>query len=124
MSAREPATSAEVELVIGRLLLLGAVVGIALVAVGVVLMGLNDIDPLAPTFPPFSLAQVVPDILALRAEGFLWAGIAVLIATPIARVVGELVTFAVRRDRIMMGVAAAILAVVALSVIAALVLEG
>ncbi len=116
--------SASVELVIGRLLLGGATVGIAFVTVGVVLMAIHGIDPLSATFPRFELGRVLPDILALRADGFLWAGMLILIATPVARVIGEFVTFAVRRDRIMMGVAAAVLAVVALSVISALILEG
>ena len=122
--APDARASAEVELVIGRVLLSGAMAGIALVVVGVALMAINGIDPMSATFPRFDLSRVLPDIIALRAEGYLWAGILVLIATPIARVVGEFVTFAVRRDRIMMGVAAAVLAVVALSVMSALVLEG
>jgi uncharacterized membrane protein len=117
-----PATS--VELRIARTLLVGAVVGITLITVGVVLMAVNGIDPLQETFPAFEVARVIPDMLALRPEGFLWAGIAIIIATPIARVVGELVTFAIHRDAIMAVVAVLVLAVVALSVVAALALEG
>lgn len=121
---RGDATSEGVEARIAGLLLAGAVLGIGLVAIGVLLMAMNGIDPLAETFPAFDVSRVVADMLALRPEGFLWAGIVIVIATPIARVVGELVTFAVRRDGIMTGVALAILAVVAVSVIAALALEG
>lgn len=117
-------SSEDVEAVIARLLLGGAVVGVALLAVGVVLMAVNGISPESPTFPPFEPATLLADMVALRPEGFLWAGIVILIATPIARVMGELVTFAMRGDRIMAGVAVAILGVVALSVVAALIVEG
>jgi len=116
-----PSTS--VELRIARTLLVGAVVGIVLITVGVVLMAVNGIDPLQETFPPFEVARVIPDMLALRPEGFLWAGIVIIIATPIARVVGELVTFAIHRDATMAAVALLVLAVIALSVVAALALR-
>jgi uncharacterized membrane protein len=118
------AASAEVEGVIARLLIAGTIVGVGLLAIGVVLMAVHGISPEAATFPPFDASTVPGDLAALRPEGFLWAGIVILIATPIARVIGELVTFSVRGDRVMAGVALAILGVVALSVVAALVLEG
>lgn len=118
------AASADVEAVIARLLLGGTLIGIALLAVGVTLMATNGISPESSSFPRFDAGLVIGDLVALRPEGFLWAGIVILIATPIARVVGELVTFSVRGDRVMAAVALAILGVVALSVAAALILEG
>ena len=57
-------------------------------------------------------------------RGGLWAGIVILIATPIARVIGELITFMLRGDRILAMVALGILGVIALSVVAALGIQG
>jgi uncharacterized membrane protein len=116
--------SADVEAVIARLLLVGTVIGIVLLAIGVVLMAANGINPESGTFPPFRPVSLVADLAALRPEGYLWAGIVILIATPIARVIGELVVFSVRGDRAMAGVALAILGVITLSVVVALLLEG
>ncbi len=124
MPARRSTTSEDVELVIARLLLAGTVVGVILLAIGVGLMITNGVDPESATFPAFDPGTIVADMVALRPEGFLWAGIVILIATPILRVAGELVTFATRGDRLMALVAAAILGVVALSVVIAQLLEG
>lgn len=112
-----------IELAIARLLLGGALIGIALLAVGVVLMVAADISPNVAAFPPFDPSSIPADLVALQPEGFLWAGILVLIATPIARVIGELVAFAARRDRLMAGVAAGILVVIVLSVAVAIAAE-
>jgi uncharacterized membrane protein len=117
------AASEDVEHVIARLLLGGTVAGIVLLAIGVALMALNGISPVAETFPAFDPRTLLADLAALTPEGFLWAGIVVLIATPIARVAGELVTYTVRGDRILALVALAILGVIALSVLAALFVE-
>jgi uncharacterized membrane protein len=118
------AASADVEQVIARLLLVGTVAGIAMLAIGVALMAVGGISPEVGTFPAFEPGTVVADLLALRPEGFLWAGIVILVATPIARVIGELVTYLVRGDRVLALVALGILGVVGLSVVAALALEG
>jgi uncharacterized membrane protein len=112
-------TSKDVELVIARLLLAGTVAGVGLLAAGVALMIANGVDPESATFPAFDPGTIVADLAAFRPEGYLWAGIVILIATPIVRVGGELVTFAVRGDRAMAMVAVATLGVVALSVVAA-----
>jgi uncharacterized membrane protein len=125
MTTREQrAASADVENVIARVLLGGSVAGIALLSIGVFLMAVNGISPEAASFPPFDPGTIARDMVALRPEGFLWAGLVVLIATPIARVVGEFITFMVRGDRVLALVAVAILGVIVLSVVAALVLEG
>lgn len=121
---RQRQASGDVEAVIARLLYAGTVAGVAVLAVGVVLMAVNGISPESTTFPAFDPATLVADLVAMRPEGWLWAGIVVLIATPIARVIGELITFAVRGDRLMAGVALAVLGVVALSVAVALIVEG
>jgi uncharacterized membrane protein len=118
------ATSADAEQVIARLLLGGTIAGIALLAIGVVLMAVNGLSPVSGTFPPFDPGTIVADLAALRPEGFLWAGLVILIATPIARVIGELVIFSIRGDRLLALVAVAILGVISLSVAAAVILEG
>jgi len=107
---------ARLEATIGRLLAAGALAGVALLLVGVVLMISRGISPTSGDAPGFDAARLVGDVAAGRPEGFLWAGIAILIATPVARVVGELVAFAYRRDRLMAGIAAAILGIIVLGV--------
>ena len=110
-------TAAALEAAIGRLLLLGALVGVASLLVGVGLMVAGGISPTSDSASGFDAGRVGPDIVAGRPEGFLWTGIVILIATPIARVAGELLAFAWQRDTRMAGLAAAILAVVALGVV-------
>ena len=113
-----------IESAIARVLGVAALVAVGLLGAGVVLMILGGIDPTAATFPPFDLAQLIPDILALRPEGFLWAGVVVVIATPIVRVIGELIGFSLRREHGLALVAGGILVVVALSVFLAQLLEA
>ena len=105
------------ERAIGRVLVLGALVGVGLLLVGVGLMVAGGIAPTSGTATGFDLGRLGPDLLAGRVDGFLWAGIAVLIATPVVRVVGELAAFAWRRDPVMTAVAAGILAVIVLGVV-------
>jgi uncharacterized membrane protein len=112
-----------VELAIARLLLAGTLAGMSLLAAGVTLMAINGLEPNAEAFPAFDPSAIVGDLLALRPEGFLWAGILVIVATPIARVTGELIAFARRRDRLMTAIAAGILVVVILSVLVAVAAE-
>ena len=113
-----------VEEQIARLLFAGTLVGVALLAVGVALMITHGISPTGGTYPVFDGGRVIPDLLAARPEGFLWAGIVVLVATPIARVLGELAAFALRGDRRMVAVALAILGIIASSVALAIGTEG
>jgi uncharacterized membrane protein len=113
----DDATAAALERTIGRVLVVGALVGVAFLLVGVGLMVADGISPTSGTATGFDATRLVSDLLAGRPEGFLWAGIAVLIATPVVRVVGELAAFAYRRDRVMAAVAAAILGIICLGVV-------
>lgn len=113
-----------IELAIAGILGVTTVVAMALLLAGVALMLASGVSFESATFPVFDPTQVVGDILALRPEGFLWAGIVVVVLTPVLRVIGELVGFALRRDRTMALVAAAILVVVAVSVVTALAWES
>jgi uncharacterized membrane protein len=121
-AASDPAD--RIELAIAGILGVTTVVAMTLLLAGVALMIASGVGFESATFPVFDPARVVGDMLGLRPEGFLWAGIVVVVLTPVLRVVGELVGFALRRDRTMALVAAAILVVVAVSVITALVLES
>jgi uncharacterized membrane protein len=115
-----PSEVGSVELAIARLLFAGSLAGVALLLVGVLLMAAAGIDPTRGSAPPFDPARLVGDVVALRPEGFLWAGIVVLVATPIARVIGELIAFSLRRDRPMVLVAIAVLGIIGLSVAVAI----
>ena len=108
---------------IGRLLIAVTYLAVALLAIGVVLLFANGISPLAGG-PPLDLASLVRDLTALGPAAFLWLGILAVIATPLSRVVAAAVGFARLGDRWMVGVAVAILAVIALSVATAVVAAG
>jgi uncharacterized membrane protein len=113
------------EAAIGRLLLAGTWIAMALLAVGVVLTLTAGVDPLDHgAIPPFSLAAVPASLVALRPEGFLWAGITLLIALPIGRVIVGGVGFLAARDWRLALISLLVLIVVLVSVAAATGLEG
>jgi uncharacterized membrane protein len=100
---------------IARLLSIGTFASVALLAIGVVLMMLTRISPLAGA-PPFQPALIVEDVLGLRPAGFLWLGLIAAIATPTARVIASLVGYLRSGERSMAIVAALILLVLLVSV--------
>jgi uncharacterized membrane protein len=116
-SPANDAVAEALERAIGRVLVVGAMLGVAFLLVGVGLMVAGGISPTSGTATGFDPARLLDDLLAGRAEGFLWTGIAILVATPIVRVLGELAAFAYRRDAVMTGVAAAILGIICLGVV-------
>jgi uncharacterized membrane protein len=113
-----------IERKIARILSIGAVVAITLLVIGIALMIVEGVGPETVGFPAFHLERLVDDLVHLRAAGFLYAGILVVIATPVVRVSGELIGFAIRREREMALVAAAILLVVVVSVVVAVIIEA
>lgn len=114
-----------IESTIARLLVVGTYVAIALVLVGVAGMLLTGVDPLAHGMPPgFDLARIPADILALRPEGFLWAGLVTVMALPLGRVTVAGIGFLQAGDRRLALVSLGVLLVVLGSVLAALGLEG
>jgi uncharacterized membrane protein len=122
-SQREAA--AAIESSIARLLIVGTYVAIGLVLVGVIGMATAGIDPLAHGVPPrFDLGRIPVDLLALRPEGFLWAGLAAVLALPLGRVIVAGVGFLAAGDRRLALVSLAVLLVVVGSVLAALGLQG
>lgn len=110
------------ERVIGRLLILITYLAVGLLVVGVVAMiiaGISPTDP-APTSDP---AAIVAAIVALQPEGILWLGLAVVIATPILRVVAAGLSYARRSEWRMLGISVAILVVIAVGVATSLLTE-
>lgn len=105
------------ELAIARLLNLGAMVSVALLAAGVLLLVLAGRSPLDPVDHAVDFGRIPADLVALRPEGFLWLGLLAVIATPTSRVIASLLGFAVARDRTMALVSAGVLAVIAVGVI-------
>lgn len=122
--ARDPDIPDVVEARIARVLSAGAVLAVALLVVGLVLMAAQGVDPQAVAFPLFDPAALIGDLLALRPQGFLWAGILVVIATPIVRLAGEALAFGRRGEGGLALVAVGVLVVVAASVVLALAVEG
>jgi uncharacterized membrane protein len=108
----------DIDRVVGRLLIVGTYTSIVLLGLGVAAMIASGTSPLDPA-PPIDVARLVGDIAALRAAGFIWLGLLVVIATPAARVAVSLVGYLRERDRAMALVATLILCVIALSVVLA-----
>jgi uncharacterized membrane protein len=108
---------------IARLLVIGTLGSVALLAIGVVLMSAARVAPLAGA-PPFQPALILDDVLHLRPAGFLWLGLIAAIATPTARVMASLIGYARGGERSMAVVAAVILGVLLLSVWLGLGIEG
>ena len=106
----------DLERVLGGVLEVGTYAAIALVAAGVVSMVLTGRSPLAADAAPLDPGSIPGLIGAGRPEGLLWLGLVVAIATPIGRVGGALVGFVARGERILAGIATAILAVIATAV--------
>jgi uncharacterized membrane protein len=123
--ARAADAAVAIEAAIARLLTIGTYVAIALVLVGVLGMLAAGVDPLSHATPPsFDLARLPGDLVALRPEGFLWAGLVTVLALPVGRVVVAGVGFLAANDRRLALVSLAVLLVVLASVVAALGLES
>ena len=84
---------------IGRLLVAMTYVSVGLILIGVLLMIVHGISPLDAA-PPFDLRAIPSQMLALQATGFLWAGLLLVLATPISRVVVAAWGYARRGDRL------------------------
>jgi uncharacterized membrane protein len=118
-SRRDPARGREFDRFIGRLLIVVTYVAVVLLTVGVVMLIGAGISPLSGG-PQLDIGRLVGDLLALDPAAFLWLGILAVIATPVSRVIAAAIGFARLGDRWMVGVAIAILIVIALGVASAL----
>jgi uncharacterized membrane protein len=108
------------EVALAHVLQLGTYLSVGLIGIGSMLLFAAGGSPVAGG-PPLALDRIVPDLLALRPAGFLWLGIAGVLATPGLRVLRAFFGFWRRGERRMAGVALVILVVVAVGVAAGLV---
>ena len=114
-----------IESAIARLLIGGTYAAVALVLVGVIAMLAAGIDPVSHGVEPgFDLGRIPADLAALRPEGFLWAGLLVVLALPLGRVVVSGIGFFRTGDRRLARVSLAVLLVVCASVVVAIGLQG
>jgi uncharacterized membrane protein len=110
----------DLDLVVARILNIGTVIAVTIMAVGVVLMAAQGISPLAQPFPPLNVTAIPSQIAALEPAGFLWLGLIAMIATPILRVVLSLAGYIRTGERRMAWISLGTLGVIALSVVIAL----
>ena len=103
----------------GRLLISFTYVSVGLLVMGVVLMIVNGISPLE-TAPALDPGTLIPSLLALEPEAFLWLGMAAIIAAPIGRVILAGAIYAVDRDMTMVAISLAILIVIVIGVATAI----
>jgi uncharacterized membrane protein len=112
--ASGPGPSTSLEHTIARLLTVGTYISISLLAIGLALKLAKGGD--LSVGPAFDLTRLIPDLIGLKPEGFLWLGLIVVIATPAARVAASLIGYLRRGEPRMAIVAALILLVIAASV--------
>ncbi len=103
---------------IGRLLIALTYLSVGLLLVGVVPMVIAGTSPLSGG-PGLDLAKLPEMIAGLDPVAFLWLGILMVIATPISQVALAAVAYARNRDRTMVAIALAILAIMAVGVVTA-----
>ena len=104
------------EAALAHVLQLGTYVSVGLVAIGTLLLVGAGGSPVSGG-PAFAAERIVPDVLALRPEGFLWLGILGVLSTPGLRVLRALLGFWRRGERRMAGVSALVLVVIAVGVV-------
>ena len=100
---------------VGAVLAGGTGLGVVLLTVAVVQLAAAGTEPMDRSFPPFQPGRLVPDLMALRTQGFLWLGLLIVVATPATRVLAALVGYSLERDGRMIAVSLGILAVIGLS---------
>jgi len=116
-------TQAGVDRTISRLLRIGLLVSSVIVAVGGVIFLLRHGNETA-AYAVFrgvprdfrNVGGILKDSVGFRGRGLIMAGLILLIATPVARVVFSVVAFLRQRDRVYVAVTLAVLAVLLFSV--------
>jgi uncharacterized membrane protein len=103
---------------IGRLLIAITYLSVGLLVLGVAALLLGGASPLDGG-PGLDLASLGTQLATFDAAGFLWLGLLTVIATPISRVIVAAVAYGRVGDRSMVGIALAILAVIAFGVVTA-----
>jgi uncharacterized membrane protein len=115
--------AAALDLAVARLLRAGILAAVGILVIGVVLLAIAGRSPLDKPFPPFDLARIPSDIVALRPEGFLWLGLVAVVLTPVTRVSASLVGYIRSADRSMVLISVAILCVIGASVLISIVVD-
>jgi uncharacterized membrane protein len=105
------------ELGIARLLNIGALASVLLLAIGVALMLAAGRSPLDAALLPFDLSRIPADLIALRPEGFLELGLLVVLATPASRVIASLIGFTATRERDLAAISLGVLIIIAAGVV-------
>jgi uncharacterized membrane protein len=121
--SQDPRRMAKFEARIGRTLIAMTLVGVGLLVVGVVLMVTHGIDPMTVN-PPFDPGHLVSGLLALDPVVPLWLGLIVVLVTPVLRVIAAGIAYARQGEWAMVGVATAIVVVIAFGVATALITEA
>jgi len=118
-------TAARIETIAARLLTWGTRASLLLILVGVAGMAVSGVQPLAGgAFPPYSLAAIPGQIAALQPDGFIWAGLTLLVALPLGRVIVSGAGFLAAHDRRLALISVLVLLVIGASIVSALRLEG
>ena len=100
---------------IGRLLILLTYLSVALLVAGVLLLLAAGVSPLDGG-PGLDVATLASEVVALGPAGFIWLGLLAVILTPISRVVVAAVAYGRAGDWSMVGIAMAIIAIIAIGV--------
>jgi uncharacterized membrane protein len=116
-------TPAGLERSIARVLTIGTLLSIALLAIGFVLLLAAGLGPRSSD-SGFDPGRLAGDLVAFKPDGFIWLGLLVVVAMPSARVAAALLGYIRRGERDMAIVGVLILAVIAASVVIARVVEG
>lgn len=119
MTVRSPGAMPDAERTIGQLMMGLTYVAVGLLVVGVVLMAGGGIDPLSAA-PAFDVTTLGADLAALDPGAFLWVGLVVVIAAPVARVVAAAWAYGRQSDWRMLAVSIGILGVVVIGISIAL----
>lgn len=114
--------ASDLDRTIARLLTAGTYLSVGLLAIGVVLMVTSGTSPLA-TAPTLDPTRIPSEIATLQPTGFLWLGLIVAIATPLARVAAAVVGYLRAGERRMALIGLAILLVVSVGVVLGLTTE-
>ena len=120
LTPSERARRAADERRIGRLLIILTYVSVALLVMGLIVMVGRGVSPLDGA-PRMDLAGLLEALRSWRPEGLIWLGILAVMATPILRVIAAALTFARGGEWRMVGIAVAVLVVIAVGVVTALV---
>jgi uncharacterized membrane protein len=106
----------------GRLLIGFTYVSVGVLIIGVGLMVVQGISPLAGG-PSLELATLGATIAAGEPAGFIWLGLLLVMAAPIGRVIVAGIAYLRDGDWLMLAISVAILAVIATGVVSALAVD-